>query len=63
LGGKKIVTSGSAIMTKIQTLRYDGDKTCFTFDKYVQLHVEQHNLHKDLEEYGVDPLGEELKIL
>ncbi len=32
-------------------------------DKYVQLHVEQHNLHKDLEEYGVDTLSEELKIL
>jgi hypothetical protein len=63
LGGKKVVTSGSAIMTKIQTLRYDGDKARFTFDKYVQLHVEQHNLHKDLEEYGIDALGEELKIL
>jgi hypothetical protein len=63
LSGNKVVTSGSTIMTKIQNLRYDGDKARFGFDKYVQLHVEQHNLHKDLEEYGVDPLSEELKIL
>ena len=63
LGGEKVVSSGSAIMTKIQTLRYEGDKTRFTFDKYVQCHVEQHNLHRDLEEHGVDPLNEDLKIM
>ena len=50
-------------MTKIQTFKYKGDKAHFTLNKYVQLHVEQHNLHKDLEEYGVDPLSKDLKIL
>ena len=50
-------------MTKIQTLTYDGDKPRFNFDKYVQLHVEQHNLHKDLEDYGVPALTEDLKII
>jgi hypothetical protein len=63
LGGEKVVSSGSAIMQKIQSLKYEGDKTRFTFDRYVQCHVEQHNLHRDLEEHGVDPLSEELKIL
>jgi hypothetical protein len=61
LSSKRVVTSGSVIMTKIQTLTYDGDKPHFTFDKYVQLHVEQHNLHMDLEEYDVPSLTEELK--
>ncbi len=50
-------------MTKIQTLTYDRDKPHFNFDKYVQLHVEQHNLHKDLEDYGVPALTEDLKII
>jgi hypothetical protein len=50
-------------MIKIQTLRYDGDKTKFTFDKYVQLHVDLHNAHKDLEEYDVPPFAESMKIL
>ena len=50
-------------MTKIQTLTYDGDKPRFNFDKHVQLHVEQHNLHKDLEDYGMPALTEDLKII
>jgi len=29
----------------------------------VTLHVEQHNLHADLTEYGVSPIDESLKIL
>ena len=32
-------------------------------DKYVTLHVEQHNIHADLTEYGVTPLDESFKIL
>jgi hypothetical protein len=63
LGGKQLVSSGNAITTKIQTLRYDGDKTRFTFDKYVQLHVDLHYAHKDLEEYDVPPFAESMKIL
>jgi hypothetical protein len=63
LGGKQLVSSGNAIMMKIQTLRNDGDKTRSTFDKYVQLHVDLHNAHKDLEEYDVPLLAESAKIL
>jgi hypothetical protein len=55
--------SGSAIMTRLQLLQYDGDRRNFDFGKYVALHVVGHNDHNDLEEYGVDPLTESLKIL
>ena len=63
LGGDRITTTGSAIVAKLQTFTYDGDKKNFNFDKYVTLHVEQHNLHADLTEYGVSALDESLKIL
>ena len=46
LSGKRASTSGSAIITKIQTITYDRDRPRFNFDHYVQRHVEQHNLHK-----------------
>ncbi len=50
-------------MTKLQSFRYEGDRKNFDFDKYVNLHVEQHNQHSDLQEYGVAPLAENLKTL
>jgi hypothetical protein len=63
LGKDRITSSGNAIVTKLQSFRYEGDRKNFNFDKYVTLHVEQHNLHADLIEYGVQPLDESLKIL
>ena len=63
LGGDRITTTGSAIVTKLQTFTYDDDKKNFNFDKYVTLHVEQHNLHADLTEYVVSALDESMKIL
>jgi hypothetical protein len=63
LGGDRITSTGSAIVAKLQTFSYDGDQKNFNFDKYVTLHVEQHNLHADLTEYGVTPLDESFKIL
>jgi hypothetical protein len=50
-------------MTRLQSLQYDGDRRNFDFNKYVALHVAEHNDHNDLGEYGVDPLTKSLKIL
>ncbi len=50
-------------MTWLQSFRYEGDHKNFNFDKYMNLHVEQHNHHADLQEYGVAPLVESLKTL
>ncbi len=50
-------------MTKLQSFRYEGDRKNFNFDKYLNLHIEQHNQHADLQEYGVVPLAEDLKTL
>ncbi len=50
-------------MTKLQSFKYEGDRKNFNFDKYVNLHIEQHNQHADLHEYGVAPLAENLKTL
>ncbi len=63
LGGHRVVATGSAIVTKLQSFRYEGDRKNFNFDKYMNLHVEQHNQHADLQEYGVAPLAENLKTL
>jgi hypothetical protein len=63
LGGQQVVSTRNAICTKLQSFRYEGDRKNFNFDKYVNLHIEQHNHHADLQEYGVAPLAESLKTL
>ena len=50
-------------MTRLQSFRYEGDRKNFNFDTYMNLHVEQHNQHADLQEYRVAPLAENLKTL
>ncbi len=50
-------------MTKLQSFCYEGDRKNFTFDKYINLHIEQHNQHADLQEYGVAPLAKNFKTL
>jgi hypothetical protein len=63
LGGQRVVSTGNNIVTRLQSFRYEGDRKNFDFDKYVNLHVEQHNQHADLQKYGVAPLAENLKTL
>ncbi len=63
LGGQCVVSTGNAICTKLQSFRYEGDHKNINFDKYVNLHVEQHNQHADLQEYEVAPLAKNLKTL
>jgi hypothetical protein len=48
LGKQQVVLTGNAICTKLQSFRYEGDRKNFNFDKYVNLHDEQHNHHADL---------------
>jgi hypothetical protein len=55
--------TGNAIVTRLQSFRYEGDRKNFNFDKYGNLHVEQHNQHVDLQEYGVALLAENFKTL
>ncbi len=57
LGGQQVVLTGNAIVTKLQSFRYEGDCKNFNFHKYMNLHVKQHNQHADLQEYGVAPLA------
>jgi hypothetical protein len=63
LGGQRVVSTGNAIVTKLQSFRYAGDHKNFNFDKYVNLHVEQHNQHADLQEYRVALLAKNFKTL
>jgi hypothetical protein len=62
-GGQQVDSTGNAICTKLQSFRYERDCKNFNFDKYVNLHVEQHNQHADLQEYRVAPLAKNLKTL
>ncbi len=59
----RVVSTGNAIVTKLQSFRYEGDRKNFNFDKYMNLHIEQHNQHADLQEYGDAPLAKNLKTL
>jgi hypothetical protein len=63
LGGPKAIASVAAILAQLQALKYEGDRRNYTLDKYVKLHMQQHNLHADLADNGVAPLSENLKIL
>jgi hypothetical protein len=63
LGGQQVVSTGNVIVTRLQSFRYEQDRKNFNFDKYVNLHVEQHNQHANLQGYGVAPLAENLKTL
>ena len=51
------------IIKNLQNYRFDAERRGFTFETYVNKHVEQHNLHQNLTEHGVDPLAEQMKIL
>ena len=62
-GSDKIDLMANAILTTLKNLHYSGDRTNFTFDKYCTAHVEQHNQHAALQEYGIKPLEERDKIL
>jgi hypothetical protein len=62
LGEQHVVSTGSTIVTKLQSFKY-GDCKNFNFDKYMNFYIEQHNQHADLQEYGVAPLAKNLKTL
>ncbi len=61
--GQHVVSTGSVILTKLQSFRYEGNHKNFNFDKYVNLHVKQHNQHADLQNYRVAPLAKNHKTL
>jgi hypothetical protein len=45
LGRQQVVLTGNVICTKLQSFRYKGECKNFNFDKYVNLHIEQHDQH------------------
>jgi hypothetical protein len=51
------------IIKNLQMYRFEAERRGFTFETYVNKHVEQHNLYQDLTEHGVDPLAKHMKIL
>jgi hypothetical protein len=57
-----VSTAMSAILKNLNDYQYEGDHKNFTFETYVIKHVEQHNLHNELSDYGVQPLAEDPKI-
>jgi hypothetical protein len=63
LGGPCVVSTRSTIVTKLQSFKYEGARKNFNFDKYVNLHIEQHNQHADFQEDRVAPLAKNLKTL
>jgi len=51
------------ILKNLQSFKFDTERRGFTFETYVNKHIEQHNLHHELTEHGVDDLSEHMKIL
>ncbi len=50
------------ILSTLKNLHYSGDQRNFTFDKYCNAHVDQHNRHAALAKWNVKPLEETMKI-
>jgi hypothetical protein len=64
LFGKTMTASmQDKILKNLQSFKFDAECSGFTFKTYVNKHVEQHNLHHELTEHGVDDLSEHMKIL
>ena len=62
LGRSQIHTQQAAYNTACQSLRYTGERRGFTFDTYVNKHVEQHHLMDELAAFGPKPPDDGLKI-
>jgi len=62
-GKDKVNTMRNEIISSLKTKIYQGDCRNFNFDKYCLAHVAEHNRYASLEEYGVTPLEESMKIL
>jgi hypothetical protein len=62
-GKTMTASSQDRIIKNLQTYRFDAERRGFTFETFVNKHVEQHNLHQELTDHGVDPLPEQMKIL
>jgi hypothetical protein len=55
-------TMVNGILLSLKSKVYQGDRKNFNFNKYCLAHVEQHNHHALLIEYGVHALEESMKI-
>ncbi len=61
-GRDKVNTMVSDILTTLKSLHYSNDHKIFNFKKYCTAHMERHNRHAALAEYGVTPFEETMKI-
>ena len=61
-GADKVNTMVNDVLSSLKSKTYQGDRKNWTFDKYCLAHVEQHNRHAFLAEYGNTPLEESMKI-
>jgi hypothetical protein len=61
-GGDKVSTMHSDIFSTLKNLYYSGDHKNYNFDKYCTAHVGQHNRLDNLLEFGVQDMGEDMKI-
>jgi len=62
-GRDRVDTMYNSIITTLQNLYYQEDRKNYNFDKYCTAHVEQHNLHAGLVEFGVTELQDKMKIM
>ena len=62
LGRSQIHIQQAAYNTACESLRYTGERRGFTFDTYVNKHVEQHHLMDELAAFGPTPPDDGLKI-
>ena len=61
-GADKVNIMVNNILSSLKSKVYQGDRKNFNFDKHCLAHVEQHNCHASLVEYGVPALEESMKI-
>ena len=46
----------------LEMAQYEGKSKRWLFDRYVRVHMEQHQILTDLKEHGCSGIGERLKV-
>ena len=62
LGPNNVDNMATAAEKKLATVRYDGEKKRWNFERYVRTQVDQHSILEGLVEYGYSGIDERSKV-
>ena len=62
VGANRVDNMSTIAENKLQNTTYTGEKRRFNFERYVQIHVDQHNILDGLVRYGYSGIDERSKV-